>query len=63
MTKLNMTLCVEAENLKDILWYIRGMKDTAEKFGDNIPFNEEHIEALLVAIQILQKELKEGRNE
>ena len=59
MTKLNMALCVEAENLKDILWYIRGMKDTAEKFGDTIPFNEEHIEALEVAIQILYKELKE----
>lgn len=59
MNKKDMTLCVEAENLKDILWYIRGMKDTAEKFGDIIPFGNEHIEALEEAIQVLQKGLKE----
>lgn len=58
MTKINMTLCAEAENLKDILWYIIGIKDTAEKFGENSLFGKEHIEALEEAIEVLQNQVK-----
>ena len=52
------TLCVEAETLKDILWYIKGSIHQSNVDVSDCPFNDEHIEALLTAIKVLNKEAK-----
>ena len=46
-------ICEEAESLKDILWYIKGMSEQSKKDFSNPLFNEEHINALELAIYYL----------
>jgi len=54
MTYINKTLIKEVQDCKDILWYLRGQVDLAEKDTISIPFNEEHIESLLELITYTQ---------
>ena len=57
------TLCVEAETLKDILWYIKGSIHQTNIDISNCLFNNEHIEALLTAIEVLNKEATTKRED
>lgn len=56
MAKKNITVCTEAECLKDILWYIQGFKSSCEINNLTCFFDNEHLEALEEAIRVLQRE-------
>ena len=56
---VNETLCVEAETLKDILWYIQGAIDQSRLEINDCKFNSYHINALQVAIVVLNEKAKE----
>lgn len=53
------TVCVEAETLKDILWYIQGAIDQSSLEINDCRFNSYHINALQTAINVLNEKAKE----
>lgn len=59
VNKIKETLCVEAETLKDILWYIQGAIDQSSLEINDCRFNSYHINALQVAIDVLNEKAKE----
>ena len=56
-TVKSKTICNEAENLKDIYWYIQGQIQLAKLISEESPFGEEHLQALLVGVEYLQKDI------
>lgn len=52
-TTREVTICEEAENLKDILWYIQGLNEQSTKDCTVPLFDEKHIQSLQVAIHYL----------
>ena len=51
-------LCMEAETLKDVVWYLKGMIDNSKKEDVPCVFDNSHINALQEAINLLQLEVK-----
>ena len=59
LNKITKTdLCMEAETLKDVVWYLKGMIDNSKKEGISCVFDNSHINALQEAINLLQLEVK-----
>lgn len=48
-------LCLEAEALKDVLWYISGRIEEGNKNSMRCVFSNEHIDALELAIKLLNE--------
>ena len=55
----NDIVCVEAEILKDVLWYIQGAMDQSRLEINSCSFNSDHIKALQTAIEVLNEKAKE----
>ena len=55
----NDTVCVEAEILKDVLWYIQGAIDQSRLEINSCSFNSDHIKALQTAIEVLNEQANE----
>ena len=55
----NDIVCVEAEILKDVLWYIQGAMDQSRLEINSCSFNSDHIKALQTAIEKLKEKAKE----
>ena len=55
----NDTVCVEAEILKDVLWYIQGAIDQSRLEINSCSFNSDHIKALQTAIEVLNEKANE----
>lgn len=49
-------LCLEAESLKDVLWYISGRIEESNKNSMRCVFTDEHVDALELAIKLLLNE-------
>lgn len=55
----NDTVCVEAEILKDVLWYIQGAVEQSRLEINSCSFNSDHIKALQTAIEVLNEKARE----